>query len=144
MVTLLDYWKEITSGIGVVLTFVLGRKSAKFLEKKQQADAIDTMQKTYNVFLEHYNVQHTTIVGQYNEVLENNKNVTERMNKLSEQFVNLQLAYSKEVEISQNWQKLHSELKRQYDDLEKKYEIMQKLYEKLKVDFDKYKKEIKK
>lgn len=141
MVSIIEYWKEISMAFGAIASFIVGRKSAKILEKQQQADAISTMQKTYDAFLGHYNTQHTTIVSQYKEVLESNRKTTERLNKLQEQFVNLQLAYAKEVEISQNWEKLHSQLQKQYVQLEKKYEALQKLYERLKQDFDKYKKQ---
>jgi vacuolar-type H+-ATPase subunit I/STV1 len=141
MVSIIEYWREISITVGAIVSFVVGRKSHKILEKQQQADAITTMQKTYDSFLGHYNTQHTTIVSQYKEVLESNRKTTERLNVLQEQFVNLQLAYAKEVEISQNWEKLHSELKKQYVQLEKKYEALQKLYEKLKQDFDKHKKQ---
>ena len=53
---------------------------------------------------------------------------------LQEQFNSIQLAYAKEVEQSQNWEKLHREL------LEK-YNALKNLYDKLKEDFDKYKKQ---
>jgi hypothetical protein len=41
----------------------------------------------------------------------------------------------KEVEISQNWEKLHKELSTKYYELEKKYNL-------LKIDHDKQKKEV--
>jgi len=50
------------------------------------------------------------------------------------QFNAMQLAYAKEVEQSQNWEKLHREL------LEK-YNALKSLYDKLKEDFDKHKKQ---
>ena len=155
--TILDNWKEILAIASPFLTFFAGRKSTKLLEKKQQVDAVDTMQKTYDLFLEHYNKQHTTVVTQYNEVLDNNKNISDRLNKLQEQFVRLQLAYAKEIENSQNWEKLHRELEKQYRNLENKYNELvlqykdsekkhtdlEKLYEKLKSDFEKHKKQTK-
>jgi len=52
---------------------------------------------------------------------------------LQTQFNDIQLAYAKEVEQSQNWEKLHRELLAKYNNLEA-------LYEKLKEDFDKHKK----
>lgn len=50
------------------------------------------------------------------------------------QFNAMQIAYAKEVEQSQNWEKLHREL------LEK-YNALKSLYDKLKEDFDKHKKQ---
>jgi hypothetical protein len=43
------------------------------------------------------------------------------------------MSYAKEVEKSQNWEKLHRQLTDKYNDLKG-------LYDKLKVDFDNYKK----
>lgn len=60
---------------------------------------------------------------------------------LQEQFNNIQLAYAKEVERSQNWEKLHRELSEKYNALEKDHEELKSLYEKLKAEFDKHKKQ---
>ena len=52
---------------------------------------------------------------------------------LKEEFKTIQLAYSKEVEISKNWEKMHNELTDKYDKL--------KVFcDKLKLELDKYKK----
>lgn len=140
MTSIIEYWREISLAVGGVASFIIGRKSARFLEKQQQVDAIATMQKTYDTFLGHYDSQY--------------KKLVEQVDKLQKAFVELNLAYSKEVENSQNWEKLHRELEKQYRDLEKKYdnlvsqyresekkhEDLEKLYSKLKADFDKHKK----
>ena len=57
-----------------------------------------------------------------------------------EQLNNLQIAYSREVEKSQNWEKLHRELGERYNILEKEYFELKDLYEKLKKDFEAHKK----
>lgn len=69
-------------------------------------------------------------------------------NSLQESFNAMSLSYAKEVEISQNWEKLHSELREKFIILESKYTTMEgeydslkKAHDKLKIDFDKYKKE---
>lgn len=59
------------------------------------------------------------------------------------QFNTIQLAYAKEVEQSQNWEKLHRELFEKYQSLEKDHEELKKLYGKLKDDFEKHKKSTK-
>ena len=41
---------------------------------------------------------------------------------LQEQFNHINVAYTKEVEVSQNWEKLYHELSKKYDDLSKKYD----------------------
>lgn len=141
MVSIIDYWREISIAIGAIVSFIVGRKSTKILERQQQADAVTTMQKTYDTFLVHYNSQYLKL--------------TEQVDKLQKSFLELQLSYAKEVENSQNWEKLHRELERQYMDLEKKYnslenqykesekkyQDLEKLYNKLKADFDKHKKQ---
>lgn len=43
---------------------------------------------------------------------------------LQEQFNHINIAYTKEVEVSQNWEKLYHELSKKYDDLSKKYDAV--------------------
>lgn len=50
--------------------------------------------------------------------------VTKRADTLQEQFNTLNLSYTKEVEVSQNWEKLYRELSKKYDDLSKKYDAV--------------------
>ena len=59
------------------------------------------------------------------------------------QFNSIQMAYAKEVEQSQNWEKLHRELTDKYNELASKHEDLKSLYSKLKDDFDKHKKSAK-
>lgn len=134
--SLIEYADKILIALGGILTFVLGRKSSKILEKKQQAEAIDTMQKTYDMFLVHYQKQ-------YDRLVEDNRTLHSKQDNLNRQFAELQLSYAKEIENSQNWEKLHRELEKQHSILEKKYDGLEKLYEKLKADFEKYKKQVK-
>jgi len=56
------------------------------------------------------------------------------------QFNSIQMAYAKEVEQSQNWEKLHRELTDKYNELAKDHEQLKGLYSKLKTDFDNHKK----
>ena len=62
---------------------------------------------------------------------------------MQEQFNTIQLAYAKEVEQSQNWEKLHRELLEKYNDLDHKHNELKGLYAKLKQDFDNHKKQTK-
>jgi len=50
--------------------------------------------------------------------------VTKRADTLQEQFNHINIAYTKEVEVSQNWEKLYRELSKKYDDLSKKYDAV--------------------
>jgi len=43
---------------------------------------------------------------------------------LQEQFNHINIAYTKEVEVSQNWEKMYHELGKKYDDLSKKYDAV--------------------
>lgn len=52
--------------------------------------------------------------------------ITKRADSLQEQFNGITLAYAKEVEVSQNWERLYHELSRKYDDLSNKYDAMLK------------------
>jgi len=65
-----------------------------------------------------------------------------RQSSLMQQQLNeITLSYAKEVEISQNWEKLHSELKEKFTILENEYTDLKKAHDKLKQDFDTYKKQ---
>jgi len=50
--------------------------------------------------------------------------VTARADTLQGQFNNMSVSYTKEVEVSQNWEKLYRELSGKYDDLSKKYDAV--------------------
>jgi uncharacterized protein involved in exopolysaccharide biosynthesis len=63
-----------------------------------------------------------------------------QLSEMQGQFNMIQLAYAKEVEQSQNWEKLHRELTDKYNELASKHEDLKGLYSKLKEDFDKHKK----
>ena len=60
---------------------------------------------------------------------------------IQQQLNEITLSYAKEVEISQNWEKLHSELKDKFIILETEYTDLKKAHDKLKQDFDTYKKQ---
>ena len=63
------------------------------------------------------------------------------LRSLQDQFNSIQLAYAKEVEVSQNWEKLHRELTDKYEALAKAHESLKNLYQKLKDEFEKHKKQ---
>ena len=44
-----------------------------------------------------------------------------KISTLQGQFNSMNISYTKEVEVSQNWEKLYRELSLKYDDLSKKY-----------------------
>jgi len=81
--------------------------------------------------------------------------VRKQCNSIQDTLNSVQLSWAREVEVSQNWEKLHRELSDKYANLEAKYTSLDKKYttveteydslkkahDKLKTDFDKYKKD---
>jgi len=130
-------WEIILGISGVVATpiaWVFGGRQSKNIEiKKASTDAVSSMQSIYDSFLEDYRNRMTEVIIELTTVKATNT-------ELQKQFNELHLQYAKEIERSQNWEKLHAELKRRYDDLAKVYEALQKDHDKLKKDFDAYKK----
>ena len=129
-------WEIVLGIVGVITTplaWIFGGKQAKRVEiKKASADAVATMQSVYNSFLSDYQARMTEVMAELTTV--KNSNID-----LQRQFNEIQLQYAKEVEKSQNWEKLHRELMHKYVILEKDYEQLKTDHDKLKVDFDKFK-----
>lgn len=136
MVSSLELWLSLL-GSGVVtgvVGWIFGGKQAKKIEiKKANGDAVATMQSVYDQFLSDYKDRMSEVMADLNFVKDHNR-------ELQTQFNKIQLDYAKEVERSQNWEKLHRELTAKYSVLERDYDELKGLYEKLKADFDKHKK----
>ncbi len=101
MVSLLEYWRELGLSIGAIVTFVAGRRSTKLMEKKQSVEAIDAMQKTYDVFLNHYQKQYE---------------------KMLERLDNLELRNAILIESSESWEKKFKDLSKKHEQLQKDFE----------------------
>lgn len=131
---LINNWLAIVSTISIPVAWIFGGKQAKKVEiKKANGDAVATMQSVYDQFLSDYKDRMTEVMGELTAV--KNSNID-----LQRQFNEIQLQYAKEVEKSQNWEKLHRELMDKYALLEKEYEQLKIDHDALKKDFDKYKK----
>jgi predicted nuclease with TOPRIM domain len=118
-----EYWQTIIATLAAPVAWFFGGRA------KQRQDAVSTMKTMYDDFLTVYKNRMDEVMR---EVVEMKKhNLT-----LQTDFNNIQMSYAKEVEKSQNWEKLHSELNKKYTDLKG-------LYEKLKTDFDTHKKQTK-
>jgi archaellum component FlaC len=112
---------------------LLGLITLKSTKKKSDADALKSIQEVYNSFLEDFKDQANHMRGEIKDLKDFNSNI-------QKQFNDLHLNYSKEVEVSQNWEKLHRQIKEKYDDLERAYEILKKDHYQLKRAFEAYKK----
>jgi chromosome segregation ATPase len=153
----------ILSTIGSLLTGVLGwvirDRKAIAQELKKGAVEIDSAEVDYAAKVrELYDNLNAKLV-QENENLKSDKDaivaefkqekeyfraqvdaLRTQLSEMQGQFNMIQLAYAKEVEQSQNWEKLHRELTDKYNELASKHEDLKSLYSKLKEDFDKHKK----
>ncbi len=131
---LLDNWALLLGAVTTPIAWIFGGKQAKKVEiKKANGDAVATMQSVYDQFLTDYKDRMNEVMADLNFVKDHNR-------ELQTQFNKIQLDYAKEVERSQNWEKLHRELTAKYAVLERDYDELKGLYEKLKADFDKHKK----
>ena len=153
----------ILSTIGTILSgivgWVLGGKQAKAQELKKGDVEIEVAEIDYAAKVRELYDDLNSKLTKENEILRSDKEaiVTEfkqekeyfrsqvdslriQLSEMQGQFNTIQLAYAKEVEQSQNWEKLHRELTDKYTELAKDHEQLKGLYAKLKEDFDKHKK----
>lgn len=119
---LADNWAAIIGYISVPVAWVFGGRM------KAKTDAVSTMQNMYNGFLEDYKDRMTEVMTELSEMRKHNR-------ELQNKFNEIQLSYAKEIEVSQNWERLHREL-------EAKYNKLQSDYDKLKLEVNKLKKGI--
>lgn len=121
-----------------VIGYIFGGKKKLNLElesqnigiKKDNSDAVSSMQIVYNKFLEDYKERMNDVMNELKEVKDNNKSI-------QNQFNEIQLAYAKEVEQRLHWEKSHKDLQKKYDLLEKEYEALKTFCENLKKLVDK-------
>lgn len=107
--SLIEYWREISMAFGGVVTFLAGYKSSKLAERNQKISAVDAMQKTYDVFLEHYKEQMKTLLDRVSEI------------ELRNAFL---------TEAAENWKKKYDELLEKYKQLENKLKVYEKDHKK--------------
>ena len=156
----IDNWLTIMGFLSAPIMWFLGGKQAKNQELKRgdveiesaEIDYAVKVRELYESLLEQADkdkdslkVDRDTIIEEFKAEKEYFRSQIDDLRKqaavMQEQFNNIQLAYSKEVEQSQNWEKLHRELLEKYNELESKHEELNRLYAKLKLDFDNHKKQ---
>lgn len=131
---MIDFLLNNLLGIAGVLTIPVawwfGGKQAKAIElRKNTVDALKGMQDSYDTYLIHSKSRYDELMAEVVLVKKSNAD-------LQKQFNDMYIQYAKELEKSQNWEKLHNEL-------QKRYEVLQKQHDKLKTDFDTLKKSLK-
>lgn len=156
----IDNWLTIMGFLSAPIMWFLGGKQAKNQELKRgdveiesaEIDYAVKVRELYESLLEQANKDKETLKVDRDAIIEEFKaekeyfrsqidSLRQQAATMQEQFNNIQLAYSKEVEQSQNWEKLHRELLEKYNKLESKHEELNRLYAKLKLDFDNHKKQ---
>lgn len=147
-------WFTLLGGgsISGIVGWVLGGRQQKQQDLKKGNVEIETAEVDYAVKVRELYESLNAKLAQENETLKSDKDaiiaefkeekeyfrtqvdeLRKQSGDMQIQFNSMQIAYAKEVEQSQNWEKLHREL------LEK-YNSLKGLYDKLKEDFDKHKK----
>lgn len=147
------------ASISGIVGWFLGGKQAKAQELKRGDVEIESAEVDYAAKVRELYDNLNTKLAQENESLKSDKEaivaefkaekeyfrsqidtLRSQLGEMQNQFNVIQLAYAKEVEQSQNWEKLHRELTDKYNALAKDHEELKGLYSKLKDDFDKHKK----
>ena len=125
---IVENWQGIVGGgsLTTILSYVVNRKNTK-------ADFLTKVENIYSGLVDELKADRETLK-------EDIKQLRTDYRSIQSQFNDIQLAYAKEVEQSQNWEKLHRELTQKYNDLAKNHENLKSFCEKLKDELDKYKK----
>jgi hypothetical protein len=123
-----EYWQTILATISAPVAWFFGGRA------KAKQDAVSTMKTMYDDFLTVYKNRMDEVMVEITEIRKHNLT-------LQTDFNNIQMSYAKEVEKSQNWEKLHNELNKKYITLSTENQIVKKDYEILKKDHDKLKRD---
>jgi len=124
---MIEYIAFMGAVLGYPLAWYFGGK------KKNEVDSVTAISEMYDRFLIQYKSRMDEM--QYEVTC-----VKDHYKAIQLQFNDMSLAYTREVEVSQNWEKLHKELKEKYDELEKNYDTLKKDHDALRKDYEKYKK----
>lgn len=98
-------WKELTASFTGLFIFLVGRGSAK---KKESIDAVDSMQKTYDVFLKHYTDQYNTIIQRLTDMELRNAILLESSREWEYKFKDLEKLYEKLKKDFDNYKNKHT------------------------------------
>ena len=132
---LIENWQGIVGGgsITSIIAYLINKDNNK-------ADFLSKVESIYTGLASILKVENEGLKEEIKDFKKEFRQIRENYRILQEQFNNIQLAYTMEVERSQNWEKLHRELTEKYNALEKDHEALKSFCEKIKVELDKYKK----
>jgi hypothetical protein len=120
-----EYWQSILAALSAPIAWFFGGRA------KARQDAVSTMKVMYDDFLTVYKNRMDEVVTELSEIRKHNLT-------LQTDFNNIQMSYAKEVEKSQNWEKLHRELTQKYNALEKDHEKLKKDHELVKKQLEEF------
>lgn len=126
---IIENWQGLLGGgsVTTIITYFTNKKNSK-------ADFLTKVENIYSGLVDELKSDR--------EILkEDVKQLRIDYRAIQNQFNEIQLAYAKEVEQSQNWEKLHRELTDKYNELSKDHEALKIFCEKLKLELDKHKKQ---
>lgn len=160
-------WVPLLGGgsLTAVINYLLFGKTTKEKEFKKtdieiesaEVDLAEKVRQLYDKLEEKWNLERIELINEKSEYKETIKTLSNRIDSLQEQFNNLYLSYSKEVEKSQYWMQKYDELDKKYNEviqqnkellitnqhLEKLLEGLQLAHDKLQDEFNKHKKILK-
>lgn len=121
-------WQSIV-GTGTITTII----NYFFNKKNSKADFLTKVEGIYSGLVDELKEDRESLKTEIKEFKLD-------LRSLQDQFNTIQLAYAREVEVSQNWEKLHRQLMEKHEALAKDHEALKLFCEKLKLELDKYKK----
>lgn len=132
---IVENWQGLLGGgsLTTIITYIVNRKSNK-------ADFIEKMQNIYDKWVEDADKKQADFKEEVAGLKLEVADLRSHERELQKQFNEIQLAYAKEIERSQNWEKLHRELTEKYNVLEREYEELKRNHDKLQQEFNQYKK----
>ena len=140
-------WEILLAALGFISTpvaWIFGGKQAKKVEiKNSSADFIEKMQSIYDKWVEDGDKKQGELKQEIDLLKAEMAEMRKHERDIQKQFNNIQLSYAKEVEMSQNWEKLHRDLLAKYNKLEQDHEDLKQFCNKLKAELDKHKKDTK-
>jgi len=135
----LENWQGLLGGgsLTTIITYLVNRSNSK-------ADLLTKVSGLYDGLFDDLKVQKDELKEVNKEYANDIRELRKNQDELQKQFNDLNIAYTREVERSENWEKLHRELTEKYNELEKEYGALKREHDNLKNAFELYKKNNKK